>query len=189
MPLPAPTVARKPKHVRRMVFEAFEREDGLWDLEGHLRDHKPVDVQMLHGIRPAGEPVHDMYLRLTIDRAFNVLEAAGYMDAAPYPGTCETVAPDYGRLVGLNLMHRFRAESSTRLGRTERCTHLSELVNHMPTLAVQSMFREIIKTDTSKKPLQIDQCHAQRSDSEVVRMVFPKWYTGPNAVADQTESE
>ena len=35
MPLPAP-VSRKRLHTRRVVYEGFRRDDGLFDIEGHL---------------------------------------------------------------------------------------------------------------------------------------------------------
>ena len=38
MPLSAPTVARTPQHIRRIHFNSFVREDGLWDIEGELLD-------------------------------------------------------------------------------------------------------------------------------------------------------
>jgi len=183
MPLPASTVARKPKHVRRITFEVFARDDGLWDMEGHLLDTKAEDVQMLSGVRPAGEAVHEMWLRVTIDSRFNVIAACGVIDASPYPGICDQVGPDYARLVGLNLMHGFRAAVRECLPNNERCTHVHELVNHLPTMAVQSMFRELMRPDTSKKPLPIDNCHAQRSDGEVVRLQYPMWYRGPQPAA------
>ena len=37
-------------------------------------------------MRQAGQPVHDMWIRLTIDRKLNVVEAAVVTDAMPYTG-------------------------------------------------------------------------------------------------------
>lgn len=191
MPLPAPTIARKPKHVRRITFEVFEREDGLWDMEGHLIDTKSADVTMLHGVRRAGEPIHEMWIRVTINTHFDVVDACGLIDWSPYPGTCDKVGPDYARLIGLNLMRGFRAAVRERLPNNERCTHVHELVNHLPTMGVQSMYRELMRPDATRKPVPIDNCHAQRSDSEIVRIQYPMWYRGPQStpVPQQHSSE
>ena len=62
------------------------------------------------GLLPAscGTPIHDLKLRVTIDRAFNIVAADAASDAVPYPGMCNTIAPAYQALVGLNLMQHFR---------------------------------------------------------------------------------
>src|SRR5262245_66432830 len=75
MPLPTPTVSRTLMHTRRVRFEAYKRADGLWDLEARLTDVKPVDYRLSSGIRPAGTPVHDMWIRLTVDRALTIVDA------------------------------------------------------------------------------------------------------------------
>lgn len=69
MPLssPAPRTAR---HVRRVTYQGYEREDGLWDIEGELHDSKPQDLPSLRypdGVRRAGEPIHHLWLRVTVD--------------------------------------------------------------------------------------------------------------------------
>ena len=40
MPLPPPA-ARTPLHKRRLTIDGFEREDGLYDIEGRIVDTKP----------------------------------------------------------------------------------------------------------------------------------------------------
>ncbi len=66
MPLPSPSVPRKHIHTRRIVCEAFERADGLWDIEANMTDVKSHDVDRAC----AGEPLHDMWVRLTLDTTF-----------------------------------------------------------------------------------------------------------------------
>lgn len=58
MPLAPVSSSRKPLHVRSIQVQAFERDDGLLDLEAHLTDVKPFDVPLTAGVRPAGQPVH-----------------------------------------------------------------------------------------------------------------------------------
>ena len=59
MPLPTPS-PRTRLHARRVSYEGFRRDDGLFDLEGHLTDVKDHDYALLTGLRPAGAAVHDM---------------------------------------------------------------------------------------------------------------------------------
>ena len=65
-----------------------------------------------------------------------------------------------------------------RLGGVHGCTHLTEVVGTLPTLAVQmfaGLVREIEGTD---KPFQLDRCHALDTRSETVRRYYPQWYRG-----------
>ena len=68
MPLPVTEVERELRHTRRVRYEGYKRADGLWDIEAHLTDVKSHDNQMKTGVRRAGQPIHEMWLRLTIDR-------------------------------------------------------------------------------------------------------------------------
>ena len=43
MPLSEPA-PRTLQHVRRVHYQGFEREDGLWDIEGELHDSKAYDA-------------------------------------------------------------------------------------------------------------------------------------------------
>ena len=40
MALPEPA-ARRHSHTRAGTYHGYRREDGLWDIEAHLRDSKP----------------------------------------------------------------------------------------------------------------------------------------------------
>jgi DUF2889 family protein len=123
-----------------------------------------------------------MWLRLTIDRRFNVVEAAASSEAVPYPGGCESIAPAYRQLVGLNLVRGFRQKASELLGGVRGCTHLTEMLAGMPTAAIQSFAGEMKEEqDDGSKPFQLDQCHALETSGETVRIWYPKWYRGKAA--------
>jgi hypothetical protein len=184
MPLPVTDVERELRHTRRVRFEAYKRADGLWDIEGHLTDVKSHDNPMKTGVRRAGQPIHEMWLRLTIDRHFTVLDAAAASDAVPYPGGCETIAPAYKRLIGLNLMRGFRKQVKTLFGDVKGCTHLSEMLGGFPTAAIQAFAGEMPEEPVEgRKPFQLDQCHALDTRSETVRRWYPKWYRKEKAQA------
>ena len=67
MPLTNPA-ARRLVHTRTIECRGYEREDGLWDIEAHLTDIKNHDYELKTGVRRAGQPVHSMWVRITIDR-------------------------------------------------------------------------------------------------------------------------
>ena len=95
MPLSPPTSRRALKHTRAIQVEAFARDDGLWDIEAHITDIKTRDARLASGMRPAGAPMHDMWLRLTVDTALTVIAVEAVSDAVPYPGYCDTIGPEY----------------------------------------------------------------------------------------------
>ena len=179
MSLQVTEVERELLHTRRVRYEGYKRADGLWDIEAHLTDIKNHDYHLKTGVRRAGQPVHSMWLRLTIDRKFNVVDAAASSEAVPYPGGCETIAPAYRALVGLNLVRHFRLKASELLGGVRGCTHLTEMLAGMPTAAIQSFAGEMKEEqDDGSKPFQLDQCHALETSGETVRVWYPKWYRG-----------
>ena len=173
----AATPARKLIHTRRIEVEGYLREDGLVELDARLVDVKDQDYVLATGVRRRGDPVHDMRVTLTIDEHFAIVAASARSDAVPYPGACETIAPAYGRLVGLNLLRGFRAAVRELFGGTAGCSHLTELLASVPTAAIQTVatFRRE-NEETGEKPFQLDRCHALASDQETVRRYYPKWY-------------
>ena len=94
MPLPAP-VQRRHLHTRTIKCEGYERDDGLFDIEAQIVDTKTYAVdEPIRGLRPAGAPVHDMQLRLTLARDMTVREIEVVTNHAPYD-ICPSVAPGY----------------------------------------------------------------------------------------------
>jgi Protein of unknown function (DUF2889) len=178
MPLPPPSVSRTLAHTRRLRFEAYKRADGLWDLDAHLTDIKPFDYRLSSGIRPAGQPVHDMWIRLTVDRTLAVIDALVLVEAMPYAEACSAIAPNYAReLVGLNLGRGFRKAVQSRFAKVAGCTHLNEVLAQFPTAAIQAMAGEKVDNeDDGCKPFQLDQCHALDTRGETVGRYYPRWY-------------
>jgi len=168
-------------HLRSVVLEGFKRSDGLWDIEARIVDTKDQDYPLSSGLRRPGEAVHDMSVRVTIDAKMNILEAAACTDAAPYLGHCDSVPPDYSRIVGLNLFHGFRKAVKDLYGGTRGCAHVSELLMQLPTVALQTFASEVLDNDDSKhKPYQLERCHALVAHSEAVRRFYPRWYRSEN---------
>jgi hypothetical protein len=185
MPLSTEPVPRIRKHTRSVRFEGYARADGLWDIEAHLTDIKPDDYLLAPGVRPAGSPVHDMWIRLTIDRKMNVVGAEACTDAMPYPPYCAAIALDYATLAGLNLMRGFRQALHERFGLVRGCTHLTELLAQFPSAAIQVLAGEQRDNyDDGRKPFQLDRCHALETGSEAVRLYYPRWHRAAKTGTD-----
>ena len=194
--------SRRHVHKRTISADVYARDDGLWDVEAELIDTKAKDFQLATGVRSAGEPIHHMRLRITIDTALKVVDAEAASIRVPYPGSCETIAPDYRRLVGLNLMRNFRSDVRARFGGVAGCTHITELTNVLPTAAVQAFAGEVFRTRDSsegdpapgpaakldQKPFQLDRCHALRSDSPAVATYYPRWYRPADALGSSPQA-
>ena len=180
MALPPAAPERQLKHTRRIDVQIYARGQGMWEVDAVISDVKTRDADLANGVRRAGEPIHDMLLRLVIDEAFNVLEAGSETRAMPYPGECDQLGDVYGRLVGLNLLKGFRFAVLERLGGVMGCTHLTELAQVLPTAVVQAFAGDVINTRgdgaNAKQPFQLDRCHALRTDGNVVRTHYPRWY-------------
>jgi hypothetical protein len=185
MPL-SPPVPRALRHTRAIHVQAFLRDDGLWDLDARIIDVKTIDVTLASGPRPAGSALHDLNLRITIDRELVIVDAEAASDAVPYAGYCDTIATAYKSLIGLCLMKGFRAGLKERLSGVLGCTHLTELAQILPTAGLQAFANDVLKTrdgdgddQLPHRPFQIDKCHALRADGPGVARYYPRWYTKP----------
>ena len=141
MPLSHPT-DREPSHTSRITCEGFRRSDGLFDIEGHLTDVKSYEVPNEHrGTIEPGEPIHDMWLRLTISEDLTVTAVEAVTDAGPFD-ICPDITPNFQRLVGLVVGPGWRRKVQERLGGPEGCTHPVELLGPLATTAYQTLFGE-----------------------------------------------
>ncbi|MCE2509846.1 MAG: DUF2889 domain-containing protein [Alphaproteobacteria bacterium] len=182
MPLP-PAAPRKRIHTRKIEIHGFQREDDLWEIEAHLTDVKSYDFpNRFRGTIRAGEPIHDMSLRITLDDSGVIQEAQAVSEATPF-AICPEAAAAYERLKGLRIAAGWGRQLKERIGGTKGCTHLSTLLKEVATVAFQTIFpiRERERASepaTKKKPALLNTCHAFASDSDVVRERWPDFYTG-----------
>jgi hypothetical protein len=63
------------------------------------------------------------------------------------------------------------------------CSHITELLGALPTAAFQTMAslqrdNGVMDWDerVTKRPAQLDKCHALEISSETVRLFYPRWY-------------
>jgi hypothetical protein len=182
------TVAREPLHARAIEIRGYRREDGLYDIEGHLVDTKPYDFKLAAGVRKAGVPVHDMWLRITVDKSLNIVDAAASTDSMPYVGECDAIVPAYRKLVGLAIRPGYHRHLKELLGGVRGCTHITELAGALATAAFQTMAGQRVQ-DPAKRPFQLDRCHALAETGAVVGRYYPKWYKGSEPVNAADEAD
>ena len=184
MPLSSPA-PRKRLHTRSVVCTGHQRDDGLWDIEGHLVDVKTYDFDNHHrGLVKAGEPVHEMWLRLSIDDDMLIVKAEAATDHAPY-AMCPDITSRFALLEGLRIGPGFHREVQKRVGGVRGCTHLVELLRPLATAAYQTLVAKRRKVEKDpdaapRRPMFLDTCHAHASDSPEVKRSWPAFYTGPN---------
>ena len=129
MPLSQPQ-DRELLHSRDIVLRGYRRSDGLYDIEAQLTDAKSYgSTNHDRGYIEAGEPIHGMWLRLTVDEQRCIIACEAASDYTPYT-VCPVAAPNFARLAGLRIKPGFLREAAKRIGGTMGCTHLRELLQH-----------------------------------------------------------
>lgn len=176
-----PAAEREPLHRRSIEIRGYKRADGLYDIEGRLVDTKPYDFKLAAGLRPAGEAIHDMWLRITVDRELRIVDAAAAMDGMPYAGDCDRIVPAYRKLVGLAIRPGYTQKVKELLAGVRGCTHITELAGSLATAAFQTMAGQRLQP-AEARPFQLDKCHALESSQPAVARYYPKWYTGKEPI-------
>jgi len=187
MPLTEPA-PRELIHTRDVQCRGFKRADGNWDIEAHMTDVKTCgSTHHARGEIPAGTPMHEMWVRVSLDSCMTILAIEAVTDQAPFR-VCPEITPNFQRLVGLRIGPGFNARVRELVGGPEGCTHLVELMAPIGTTAFQTMsgrYREAEQPrDPNKPPARpplIDTCHTFASDGELVQAEFPAFYTGPSS--------
>ncbi|MCW5771748.1 MAG: DUF2889 domain-containing protein [Rhodospirillaceae bacterium] len=208
MPLPPPE-PREHLHTRTVTCQGFLRQDGLWDIEGHIVDVKTYGFDNeWRGRVEAGAPVHEMWIRLSLDDRMEVKAVAAATDHSPFQ-ICPDILPNFQRLVGARIGPGFTREVRARLGGPQGCTHIVEMLQQVATVAYQTMVAERAKKlrreqpsgdaeakvvtsggdsrpgdKPKRRPIVVDTCHAWRADGPLVQRYTPEFYTGDKSAAD-----
>ena len=157
--MPVPDASpRKHVHTRAIDYRGYEREDGLWDIEAHMTDTKTYEfTNKWRGTVPVGEPMHEMLLRVTIDDNFVIQDIFAATEHSPFE-MCPAIAPNYKKLIGIKMGPGWRKAIRMKVGGTEGCTHLTELLFPMATVAMQTIWpirsKRKQESDTEEKQPQ-----------------------------------
>ena len=176
LPLPDPA-PRRPMHTRRVTYHGFQRDDGLWDIEGELHDSKPFEWHLQgEGMIGAGEPVHHMHIRVTLDDTMTVKAIVASMDRFPH-APCAPAGDPLQRMVGARMGGGWRQTIERHLGGVQGCTHLRELLYNMATAAFQTMANEVFATpDDGRPPLHLGKCMGWDFNGPMVQRLHPVFF-------------
>ncbi len=120
------------------------------------------------GYVPAGEPFHDIQLRVTIDDFMKIHEVHACFNASPFK-VCPNISGAYKKLAGIHIMPGWRKKAKELVGGTCGCTHLNELLPVIATTAFQALWSH--SDEATKKQgfsLMVDSCHAWSQDGKLV---------------------
>lgn len=184
MPLSSPA-PRRHLHTRTVSCQGFRRDDGLWDIEGHIVDTKTYGYdEPFRGRRKPGDSVHDMWIRLTLDADLTIRAIEAATDDAPY-GLCREAPAVFATLEGMRIGPGWRKEARRRVGGTKGCTHLLELLDPVATVAYQTVIdapdadghdQVSVARATGARPFFLNGCRAWAEDGPIVAQLLPQFH-------------
>lgn len=181
----SPAVEREPIHCRVIDMQAYARKDGLFDAEAWLVDRKPFDFMRAGGtdLVRAGEPFHELRVRLTLDRSFRVHAVEASSDVTPY-AVCKEAEAALSVLVGETLERGWSAKVKERLRGAAGCTHLKEMLLPLATTALMGVvgLRPEAERHAGMAAL-VDTCWAYERSGDVIKVLAPLHYVAPDAAA------
>ena len=179
MPLTPPSNRREIHH-RAIDMKAFARDDGLFDVEARLVDRKPFPFLRSSSPvpTPAGEALHDLWIRVTLDSEFVVRDIEASSDATPWP-LCREAEGTLKVLIGERIARGWSAKVKERLRGAAGCTHLMEMLVTLGTTALQGIRGADANRELAAQ-WKIDSCYAYGRERSVVKMLWPDHYRPPS---------
>ncbi|WP_350295107.1 DUF2889 domain-containing protein [Limnohabitans sp. Rim8] len=181
----SPPSPRKLSHTRTVVYQGYDREDGLWDIEAELTDVKTYDFKVPNErLFPANEPIHRLKIRVTLDSRLVIQDIATSMDSIPHP-ECSGAPHGMHKLIGCTMGPGWRKVINQRVGGEEGCTHLREMLSNMATAAYQTVpasqwhrreMSGIPQPEITSPPYHLGQCHSWAYDSPTTQRAYPMFY-------------
>ena len=148
----SPAVHREAVHKRQINCNGFVRSDGLYDIEAEMTDHKtyafPSDFR---GTVTPNLPVHHMILRVTINKERLIQHAEAITITGPY-AICPKANEVFHNLVGLQIGPGWRRKVQAAIGGRHGCTHITELLGPVATIAYQTLYGEEARQNRQLDP-------------------------------------
>jgi hypothetical protein len=152
---------------------------------GRMVDTKayPFPNEDRGGFILAGEPLHEMWIRLTVNDQFYILDAEASTDAAPF-NLCPAITSRYQQLIGIRIGPGWSLKLRELFNGVQGCTHMTELLGPVATTMFQTVYGQHYDEDDVKQPQDrspppvLNTCHALSSDSPVIKKRWPKAYSG-----------
>jgi hypothetical protein len=188
VPLPV-TEEREHIHTRTITINAYRRNDALMDVEGQIVDVKPFEHHMMDGVRKAGEPVHDLSIRITLDDTLTVQDAVASMDSTAHD-LCPQATPNFKNIIGLQIAAGWNKKVKAAMSPGLGCTHIIEMLAQMASGAKQAMWSRKVG-EAANFPSQenremkfdlVNTCYPYRQNSPFIKEHFPSSYIATDAV-------
>jgi hypothetical protein len=180
MPLPAPA-SRREIHHRTIDMRAFAREDGLYDVEARLIDRKPFPFLRPSSPNPipAGNALHDIWVRVTVDKSYVVHGIEASSDVTPWGSLCKEAEAPLQGLVGERVARGWSSRVKELLRGAAGCTHLMEMLVTLGTTAIQGI-RGADPNRELRPEGKVDSCYAYGRQRAAVKMLWPEHYQAPS---------
>ena len=184
------SIERKLRHTRNFHSNGYLRNDGLFDIEGRMIDTKSYDFPKSDGvILKKGMPLHEMFIKLTIDQEMKIHNIVAITESAPYK-ICKNANYKIETLIGESIGPGWRKKITLLIGGSDGCTHIRELLASMATVAFQTLYGERSKLrrdskikekqdlykNQSSKPVLLNSCYAYDEGSEVTKEQWPDYW-------------
>lgn len=182
---PASATPRRLLHQRSIQCCGYQREDGLWDIEARMTDTKTYAFpnEDRGGLLQAGEPLHAMFIRLTLDDEFLVHDVEARTDGSPF-ALCPAITARYRQLIGIRIGSGWSLKLRELFSGIKGCTHMTELLGPLATTAFQTVYGQHYDKEDAKPPAErevppvLNTCHALATTSPVVMKRWPHAYSG-----------
>ena len=156
MSLSDPT-SRRLSHKRTITLDGFARDDGHYDIEAEMKDVKNYDFpNQARGEIKKDEPLHHMKVRITLSEEMEIMAAEAVTLAGPYL-ECPHGADNIRHLIGHKIQPGWKKIVARAIGGREGCTHITELMGPVATVAFQTIYAEKAKRQREAQKAQSGQ--------------------------------
>lgn len=173
-------VKRTLMHNRQIDIQGYLRDDGLWEVEGELRDTKSYPFDLIdRGLVQVGGYLHHMKLTLVYDERLTIHDVRAEVYETPY-FDCPGAKDAYQALIGIRIRSGWIDEAKAAVGKVTGCTHLTELLPVLATGAIQTLRGYQIQHDESRdtvrkgKDLMLNSCYGFREGGRAQTYFWPE---------------
>jgi hypothetical protein len=172
-------VRREEMHHRQIDLRFYRRDDGLFEVEGHLVDTKAHRFrrQLATVDTLPGDALHDIVVRLVLDESLHVRDAVAFMPVTPF-AVCRGATQSLALLTGLRIGAGWNKRVRELLGGVASCNHIAEMLGPMATTALQGLApqrqaRINDPANDAQRLAKVNSCFAYAAEREVVAQLWP----------------
>ena len=183
-------------HRRTITLDGYAREDGHYDIEAELIDTKSHSFpSRAHGEIKKGQALHHMKVCVTVSEEMEIINAQAQTLAGPYH-ECPQGAKAISNLIGARIQPGWKKIVARAIGGVQGCTHITELMGPIATIAFQTIYGERAKRareqahenpDSVAAPPQmaglLNSCHALAEGRQAAN-----WNWGIALTSDKTDT-